>query len=134
MSVCCPKCGSRFLKIAKISGAGIRFAALRGIHALQCGDCKNRFTGRTLVVSDVRYARCPKCLRMDLNLWSEREFQGTRWMRMLIRMGARRLRCEYCRFNFASFRKRKEIFTFRRWAKFEGGEEKAMVSSTSGQL
>lgn len=120
MSVCCPKCGSRFLKVGKVSSAGGHFAALRGIHALQCGDCKNRFTGRTLVVSDVKYARCPKCLRMDLNLWSEREFQGSRWMQMLIRVGARRFRCEYCRLNFVSFRKRKEIFTFRRWVKFEG--------------
>ena len=30
-------------------------------------------------------------------------------------LGAHRWRCEYCRLNFASFRQRKEPFTFSRW-------------------
>ena len=100
-----------------------RWAALRGFHSLLCRDCRNRFRGRTLVLSDLKYARCPKCFRMDLNLWSERDFAPTDWMSALIWLGGNRYRCEYCRLNFVSFRKRKEVFTFRRWAKF--GENQA---------
>jgi hypothetical protein len=38
-------------------------------------------------------------------------------MGLKITLGATRFRCEYCRLNFASFRRRKEAFTFKRWEK-----------------
>jgi hypothetical protein len=34
-----------------------------------------------------------------------------------LQLGAYKMRCEYCRYDFASFRKRKETFTFSRWKK-----------------
>jgi hypothetical protein len=34
-----------------------------------------------------------------------------------LQLGAYKTRCEYCRYDFASFRKRKETFTFSRWRK-----------------
>jgi formylglycine-generating enzyme required for sulfatase activity len=38
-------------------------------------------------------------------------------MSVKIVFGAHRYRCEYCRVHFASFRKRQEVFSFRRWEK-----------------
>jgi hypothetical protein len=44
---------------------------------------------------------------------------NTRWKRFLLGLGAHALRCEYCRFNFVSFRKRKERFGFHGWRKLK---------------
>jgi hypothetical protein len=63
------------------------------------------------------YARCPECDRMDLNGWTEKTFTASGWTAIKATLGAHRWRCEYCRINFASFRSRKEPFTFRRWKK-----------------
>ena len=55
---------------------------------------------------------------MDLNGWSGKTFKPPLWMAFKVALGARKWRCEYCRLNFASFRARKEVFTFKRWKKF----------------
>ncbi len=121
MSVNCPQCGSRNLDFTRSAEGGPRFAKLRGYTALRCKDCKERFHGRTFSTDDLRYAHCPKCFRMDLNLWSVKHFEPTKSQKLWMRMGARRYRCEYCRVNIVSVRKRKEIFTFRRWERFPVG-------------
>ncbi len=36
-------------------------------------------------------------------------------MALRLSLGAKPFRCEYCRINFASFRRRREKFSFRRW-------------------
>jgi hypothetical protein len=54
---------------------------------------------------------------MDLNGWTGKTYEPTGWTAIKVALGAHRFRCEYCRINFASFRKRKEVFTFSRWRK-----------------
>jgi hypothetical protein len=58
---------------------------------------------------------------MDLNGWTGKTYQPAFFMGLRITFGAKRWRCEYCRLNFASFRRRKEIFTFSRWQKVQAG-------------
>lgn len=58
---------------------------------------------------------------MDLNSWSGKTYEPGFFMKLKITFGAKRWRCEYCRVNFASFRRRKEIFTFSRWQKIRAG-------------
>jgi hypothetical protein len=53
---------------------------------------------------------------MDLNRWTGKTFDPPFWTGLKVTFGANRWRCEYCRLNFASFRPRKEVFTFSRWA------------------
>lgn len=97
---------------------------LRFVSPLRCLDCNNRFVGRTLIWKDLFYAHCPICLRMDLNGWTGKTYTNPPfWVAFKVGLGARKWRCEYCRYNFASFRKRKEVFTFKRWAKFGPGAE-----------
>lgn len=91
--------------------------ALRFISPLRCQDCKTRFVSRTVFFEDLFYAHCPRCDRMDLNDWSPKSNTPSSWTAFKIVMGARRWRCEYCRINFASFRNRKEVFSFKRWRK-----------------
>jgi DNA-directed RNA polymerase subunit RPC12/RpoP len=96
---------------------------LRFIDPLRCLDCKTRFVAQTLVWSQLRYTRCPRCHRMDLNGWTGKTYTPPFWVAVKIVFGGRRYRCEYCRINFAAFRPRKEIFTFSRWKKLGFGPE-----------
>jgi hypothetical protein len=54
---------------------------------------------------------------MDLSLWSTQDYHATAFMLLRMSFGAKPYRCEYCRLNFVSFRRRREKFTFKRWAK-----------------
>jgi hypothetical protein len=56
---------------------------------------------------------------MDLNGWTGKTYTNPPfWVAFKVAFGARKWRCEYCRLNFASFRRRKEVFTFKRWKRF----------------
>ena len=96
--------------------------ALAEIHGnwklLRCLDCGKRFIGPTFVWADLFFARCPACRRMDLNGWTGKNYDPPFWVRSKVALGAKKWRCEYCRLNFASFRKRKEVFTFKRWKQY----------------
>ena len=76
-----------------------------------------RFVARTIVWGDLGFTRCPGCHRMDLNSWTGKTYEPHFWVALKIAFGASRYRCEYCRLNYASFRPRKEIFSFSRWKK-----------------
>jgi len=115
MPVRCPFCGSRNLRYAHRRDLSERFWSLIGVRPLRCRDCHKRFVDRTWRLSSIRYARCPNCWRTDLNTWSLEDHRASTGQALLLRMGARPYRCEYCRINFVSFRKRLESFSFRRW-------------------
>jgi hypothetical protein len=78
-------------------------------------DCRKRFVAKTFVWYEILFARCPKCQRMDLNGWSLDHYPARGWMKLRMSLGAKKYRCEYCRLNFVSSRRRKERFTFHRW-------------------
>jgi hypothetical protein len=113
----CPNCGSRHLRPAWARSLNERLNQLRFITPLRCKDCKHRFVAPTLTWNDIRYSRCPICLRQDLNGWTGKTYEPPFWTAVKVKFGAHKWRCEYCRLNFASFRLRKEIFTFSRWKK-----------------
>ena len=124
MSTECPRCGSRYLRPARTRNFTEWLGQLRFISPLRCLDCNKRFIGKTLVWDDLSFARCPVCLRMDLNGWTGKTYTDPPfWIRLKVTLGARKWRCEYCRLNFASFRDRKEVFTFKRWKKFGNSAE-----------
>ncbi len=138
MPVACPKCGSRFLRDSRVRSLKEALQKLWFVAPLRCKDCKTRFVTSTFILADMRYARCPLCYRMDLNGWTGNNYHPNWWTALKIHFGARRFRCEYCRFNFASFRKRKEAFTFKRWEKMKAGqaraEGRARVADLEAQL
>jgi hypothetical protein len=117
MPLACPQCGSRNLRPAHVRNVRERIKAARFISPLRCKDCRTRFVSRTIFPEDLFFAHCPKCSRMDLNGWTGKTFTATGWLSVKVWFGAHKWRCEYCRLNFASFRRRKEIFTFSRWKK-----------------
>lgn len=126
MSTACPNCGSRFLRESRPRNFRESIDRFRFISPLRCLDCNTRFVAKTFILADLFYSRCPLCYRMDLNGWTGKTFEPPFFMGLRIRMGANRWRCEYCRLNFASFRRRKEVFTFKRWRNHEA--QKASLS------
>jgi len=115
--IACPKCGSRYLRPSRSRHDGELGGFLRS--AYRCLDCKERFFAPTIVWDDLFYAHCPRCRRMDLNGWTGKTYTDPPfWVALKVRLGAHKWRCEYCRLNFASFRRRKEVFTFKRWKKW----------------
>jgi DNA-directed RNA polymerase subunit RPC12/RpoP len=115
MPLACPRCGSRNLRPSQYRNVDERINSFRFISPLRCKDCRTRFVSRTVILKDLLYARCPQCARMDLNGWTGKTHQPNSWTLIKIALGAFRWRCEYCRVNFASFRQRRESFTFSRW-------------------
>jgi len=97
---------------------------LRFVDPLRCLDCKKRFVAPTVDWAQLRYTRCPRCHRTDLGVWTGRTHKPRFWVAVKIVFGANRYRCEYCRINFAGFRKRKEIFSFSRWKKLGLGSDR----------
>jgi hypothetical protein len=55
---------------------------------------------------------------MDLNTWSPEDHHVRAGQLVLMQLGAKPYRCEYCRINFVSFRGRKEKFSFKRWRRY----------------
>ena len=114
MTVVCPQCGSRNIRYSGLRGASEKLASLAGVRPLRCRDCRNRFTSRIWSLSALRYAHCPKCLRADLTTWSTSHYSVPFGRGVLLFFGAHPYRCEYCRHNFVSFRRRKHGSSSRR--------------------
>jgi DNA-directed RNA polymerase subunit RPC12/RpoP len=123
MTVSCPDCGSRYLRVSRYRSLRERLWDLVGISPLRCGDCGKRFIARTWDLSVLTHSRCPKCLRMDLNVWTDEQYWPSSFMKLRIGFGAHRWRCEYCRHNFVGFRPRLEVFSFTRWREREHHQE-----------
>lgn len=104
MSVHCPNCGSKHVRQSRKTGLGESLMVWLGFLSLRCKDCTHRFRSHVWKFRDLFYSKCPRCYRMDLSAWSEEHYSARFGTRFIIRLGAKRLRCEYCRCNFAGFR------------------------------
>ncbi len=107
MTLSCPNCGSRNLRYSHLRSPLERLYSLAGIRPIRCRDCRTRFTRKIWSFSDLPYARCPQCANMVLSTWSPSHYRVSAKRALLLFLGARPLRCESCRCNFVSFRKRK---------------------------
>jgi hypothetical protein len=107
----CPKCGSRDVRFSESRTASERLAGWTGIRPIRCRTCRHRFTARIWTFSDLSYARCPKCLNMRLSTWSTRHYHVPFGRGFLLFFGGNPYRCENCRHNFVSLRRRKFRYT-----------------------
>ena len=110
----CPKCGTRNIRASRVRTFSEQLRSLVGIFPFRCRQCGTRFAREIWSISSLRYARCPKCLRTDLSSWSERYYHPPFTVVVKLGLGAKPLRCETCRCNFASFRLLKERFSWHR--------------------
>ncbi len=127
----CPQCGSRFLKPSRPRNFQEKVKTYWFVMPVRCDHCRHRFVMDTIGLADMPYARCPKCNRMDLSSWTGDSYTPRGMTRIKAALGANRFRCEYCRVNFASFRKRKEVFSFHRWERIEAAKKAAAGDTTA---
>ena len=119
----CPNCGNRFLRPSRPRTLQERLESWFFVSPVRCDHCSHRFVTDILGLAYIGFARCPKCHRMDLNRWTGESYHPKGITKFKVMFGARRFRCEYCRLNFASFRRRKEVFSFHRWARIENARK-----------
>jgi hypothetical protein len=110
----CPGCGGRNLRYAHLRSPSEKIARLAGIRPLRCRDCRQRFVHRTWHLSNLSQARCPTCMGAELTCWSPNHYHVSFGKGLLLFLGAHPYRCERCRCNFVSFRKRKRKRVSRR--------------------
>ena len=114
MRVPCPACGSADVRLSKTRGVSETLKSVFGVYPLRCKRCNHRFADGLWNLRHWRYAKCPKCYRMELSTWSEQYYIPRVRAMVLLRLGATPYRCESCRCNFVSFRACKERFSWRK--------------------
>jgi len=75
-----------------------------GIYPFRCMDCDTRFWVSVWLFSKLPFAKCPKCLNVQLSIWPAKYFAPSVWRTVAVLFGARHYRCMPCRYNFVSFR------------------------------
>jgi len=102
----CPRCGSDNVRTSRERGFLERVAALLGVQKVRCRACEHRYSDHPWRPPDVFYARCPACASMILRDWSEKYYLPPFYKRALTYIGWKQQRCEICRINFVSLRRR----------------------------
>lgn len=107
----CPKCGSDEVRLSKRRRALNRVLQLVGLYTFRCQGCHAVFRSQISNVSHFCFAKCPSCHRMDLSRWSREYYSPSTTTKVMLSLGAKPVRCEYCRNNFWSFLFVKEKFS-----------------------
>jgi hypothetical protein len=106
----CPKCCSADVRHARDRRLREKLASLLGFQAAKCHDCAHRFLARPFGFMKARWAKCPRCYRMDLSTWDPKYYRVSGWSSLMVTLGANRWRCESCRCNFISYRPRQRKY------------------------
>jgi DNA-directed RNA polymerase subunit RPC12/RpoP len=76
----------------------------RGNYPFRCLSCSHRFWGSIWMFSIWQYAKCPKCLGLELSVWPRRSYHLSLGSKLRLTLGGHPYRCARCRCNFVSFR------------------------------
>lgn len=77
---------------------------LCGSYRFRCRNCQFKFRGNPLRLTDLLYAKCPKCLNEVLEDARPEHVETGVWMSIRAALGANKHYCEQCGTVFASFR------------------------------
>ena len=106
----CPSCGSTSVRRSRRANMNEMPRMLMGVYPFRCNSCKLRFWDSVWLFSIWKWAKCPRCLNVNLVDWPKRHMNLSLWTQLLLAMGAQKHRCRRCRNNFVSFRPRVEEF------------------------
>jgi hypothetical protein len=137
MPATCPNCGTRKIRTSKTRTLRELFGTLFGVYPLRCLRCDTRFKKKVWRFSEIVYARCPRCYRLDLATWEERLYTPPWKVKLLLRLGAQPTRCGACRCNFASYRKVKQRYRSHQkpeeTSETTERSERALISEEAGE-
>jgi hypothetical protein len=134
MQLSCPQCGTRDVRVSHRQSLGEVLRAVVGIYPLRCRRCRTRWETSVWADGAWKYARCPRCYRQDLSTWSQQYYHPPSWISFLLRIGATPYRCAACRCNFASFKKCRERYSWRKpQPATETGEKQTQAGAERSQ-
>lgn len=105
-AISCPSCGGLSLRRSRRQSWIEYVNMAAGIYPFRCLDCNERSWIGIWLFSRILYAKCPKCLGLELTGWPTKHYHMSLWRNLLATFGAHRYRCKTCRCNFLSFRPR----------------------------
>jgi hypothetical protein len=105
----CPDCGGSTIRLSRRQNMAELSRMAFGNYPFRCLGCNQRFWANIWLWSVWKYAKCPRCLGLDLTTWSHNMQHLSYWKKLLLTLGARRHRCSRCRCNFVSFRPRSPV-------------------------
>ncbi len=108
----CPECGSTSVRRSRRANATEMFRMMLGVYPFRCTACGARFWSNVWLFNSWRWAKCPRCLNLNLSDWPERHYRVTAWTQFLTVIGGKKHRCSPCRCNFVSFRPRLTQYQF----------------------
>jgi hypothetical protein len=102
--VTCDYCGSAHLRRSRRQSKSELLKMAIGTYPFRCLDCSGRFSVNVLLLSRLAFAKCPKCLGLELTNWAHRGYHISLPQKVMLTFGARPYRCAACRYHFVSFR------------------------------
>lgn len=100
----CDGCGGRNFRRSRRKSVSDLLRMAVGRYPFRCLDCNRRVWVSIWMFSKLAYAKCPKCLNLELTEWDHKRYHHTFWWKLRATFGAHRYRCARCRYNFLSFR------------------------------
>lgn len=111
MQLACPQCHSEEVRLSRRKVGLRKILRVFGIYHFRCEPCGHLFVANIHDIRHALYAKCDLCHRMDLSRWNRDHYDPPFWTKVMLALGARAVRCEYCRNNFWSFRPIKERYS-----------------------
>jgi hypothetical protein len=105
-AIACPKCGSSSVRRSRRASSKEMARMMMGVYPFRCNSCNDRFWASVWLFSVWKWAKCPRCLNLNLTDWPKRHYRNSLWAQALTVLGANKHRCSRCRLNFISFRPR----------------------------
>lgn len=99
----CPSCGASTVRRSRRATTREMIRMMIGIYPFRCTSCGDRFWANVFLFNSWRWAKCPRCLNLNLTDWPKRHYHSSTWLQMLTTFGAQKHRCSRCRHNFVSF-------------------------------
>jgi hypothetical protein len=105
-ALCCPGCGASTVRRSRRISVGEGLRMMLGIYPFRCIGCGERFWANVWMFNSWRWAKCPRCLNLNLTDWPKRHYHISTWSQIMATLGSKKHRCTRCRNNFMSFRPR----------------------------
>jgi hypothetical protein len=106
----CPKCGSSSVRRSRRANTAEMTRMMMGVYPFRCNSCNDRFWASIWLFSVWKWAKCPRCLNLNLTDWPKRHHRISLWVQIMTMLGAQKHRCSRCRNNFVSFHPRSPEF------------------------
>jgi predicted nucleic-acid-binding Zn-ribbon protein len=105
-ALACPKCGSGSVRRSRRANTSEMTKMMMGVYPFRCNACAERFWASVWLFDVWKWAKCPRCLNLNLTDWPKRHYHMNLWTQILTALGAHKHRCSRCRNKFVSFRPR----------------------------